>query len=324
VEHIRHSKENNMPVEGRKLSDILAAHGITSTTCVMPRLPDQNLDAKNNYGQKSPDAQDFVDKHTVDKHEDYNGNGDEFFKATNVDTIDRPSTRHGYNQGQDVDVYEDEDHDNDDLPKRAGTETVKCSKCGKKYYSQSPVKGTHYCGECFGLKKEDEITPEDLIAEYLESLNEDEQEKALMILEQGTEEEIEDFLSFLEDNLLTEISRKTAASYISKAADSLNDLGYKAAIVKRNVNHEDYAKRKSNQIHKKTQKRFEGVQRAVRKLSEDEQQLNEYSDWELFVNGKYVDTIHHQGRTAESVRKDLVSKGHPAGVLVRKKRRKKK
>ena len=58
------------------------------------------------YRPKSPDEQKFVDKHVTVKHKDRNevngkANGDDVFKATNIKTIDREKTRHGYDVGAD-------------------------------------------------------------------------------------------------------------------------------------------------------------------------------------------------------------------------------
>ena len=58
------------------------------------------------YEPKADDEKKFKDKHTVNKTEDKNGNKDDVFSATNIKSIDRAGTRHGYNPGQDADVYE--------------------------------------------------------------------------------------------------------------------------------------------------------------------------------------------------------------------------
>jgi hypothetical protein len=72
------------------------------------------------YRAKSPDEQKFVDKHVTIKHQDRNevngkANGDDVFKATNVKTVDRKNTRHGYNVGDDEKVYEENEFVNEEL-----------------------------------------------------------------------------------------------------------------------------------------------------------------------------------------------------------------
>lgn len=71
------------------------------------------------YRPKSPDEQKFVDKHVTIKHKDRNevngkANGDDVFKATNIKTIDREGTRHGYDVGADEKVYEENEFVNED------------------------------------------------------------------------------------------------------------------------------------------------------------------------------------------------------------------
>ena len=71
------------------------------------------------YRPKSPDEQKFVDKHVTVKHKDRNevngkANGDDVFKATNIKTIDREKTRHGYDVGADEKVYEENEFVNEE------------------------------------------------------------------------------------------------------------------------------------------------------------------------------------------------------------------
>lgn len=47
-------------------------------------------------------------KHVIVKHPDRNGNGDDVFNAANIKTIDRAKERHGYNPGEDAEIYEDD------------------------------------------------------------------------------------------------------------------------------------------------------------------------------------------------------------------------
>ena len=56
---------------------------------------------------KNPDEQKFIDKHVTAKTADRNGNDDELFKGSKVKKADRKSERHGYEPGEDEEVYEE-------------------------------------------------------------------------------------------------------------------------------------------------------------------------------------------------------------------------
>lgn len=56
---------------------------------------------------KNPDEQKFIDKHVVAKVADRNGNDDELFKGSKVKMADRKKEGHGYNPGEDEEVYEE-------------------------------------------------------------------------------------------------------------------------------------------------------------------------------------------------------------------------
>jgi len=55
---------------------------------------------------KSPDEQKFVDKHIVQVLPDRAGNKDDVFKASNVEKVERKTSRKGYEPGEDEKVYE--------------------------------------------------------------------------------------------------------------------------------------------------------------------------------------------------------------------------
>jgi hypothetical protein len=64
---------------------------------------------KDGYAPKAGDEKKFRDKHKVQKTADANKNGDDVFAAANVKAIERNKEKHGYNPGQDQDVYEEKD-----------------------------------------------------------------------------------------------------------------------------------------------------------------------------------------------------------------------
>lgn len=55
---------------------------------------------------KTKDEKRFMDKHVVKKFDDRAGNKDDVYQATNVNYSNRTPTRHGYNPGEDQEVYE--------------------------------------------------------------------------------------------------------------------------------------------------------------------------------------------------------------------------
>ena len=76
-------------------------------------------DNKDGYAPKSTDELRFKRKHVHVTEPDANKNGDDVFKGTNVKAVDR-QPHHGYNPGQDEEVYEE-------VKKKI------CKKCGEKY-----------------------------------------------------------------------------------------------------------------------------------------------------------------------------------------------
>jgi hypothetical protein len=64
-------------------------------------------DSVTSYVPKTKDEKRFMDKHVVVKTADANGNGDDHFRATNIDTYSRNTHHHGYARGQDQGVYEE-------------------------------------------------------------------------------------------------------------------------------------------------------------------------------------------------------------------------
>ena len=96
-------------------------------------------DNKDGYAPKSTDELRFKRKHVSVTTPDANKNGDDVFKGTNVKAVDR-QPHHGYNPGQDEEVYEE-------VKKRT------CKECGKKYTGKQ-------CSCCMNEEnKLDEVAP---------------------------------------------------------------------------------------------------------------------------------------------------------------------
>lgn len=69
-------------------------------------MPKNLTDLLGGYSPKPEGEKKFVNKHTVNKHADRNGNDDALFKAAKIKTLNRASERHGYDVGADEKVYE--------------------------------------------------------------------------------------------------------------------------------------------------------------------------------------------------------------------------
>lgn len=61
---------------------------------------------KGNAPAESEASQEFVDDHKIEKKADANGNGDDVFNASNINTNDRKKTRHGYDAKESEEVNE--------------------------------------------------------------------------------------------------------------------------------------------------------------------------------------------------------------------------
>jgi hypothetical protein len=90
-------KEKPMP---KSLKDIL--QGVKkSTTSKLTLGKDPGVD----YQPKAKAEQDFVAAHSVEKHEDRVGNGDDVYKGTTKYVLDK-ETKHGHKKPKDSDVYD--------------------------------------------------------------------------------------------------------------------------------------------------------------------------------------------------------------------------
>lgn len=72
----------------------------------MKTLKDIRIIAQEVYAPKGGDEKKFKAKHVVVKHADRNGNKDDVFQATNIKKKARKAERHGYDTGEDEQVYE--------------------------------------------------------------------------------------------------------------------------------------------------------------------------------------------------------------------------
>lgn len=84
----------------KSLKEILA--GVKKSTVTAGTTGDQpGVD----YAPKSPDEQDFVAKHKVEKHEDRVGNGDDVYKGTTKHS-QLKDVKHGYRKPKDEIAHE--------------------------------------------------------------------------------------------------------------------------------------------------------------------------------------------------------------------------
>lgn len=84
----------------KQLKDILA--GVKSSKIVPGST---GSDPGVDYAPKPPNEQEFVKKHTTEKHADRVGNGDDIYQVTNVKHSQLTDKKHGYKSPEDKAVY---------------------------------------------------------------------------------------------------------------------------------------------------------------------------------------------------------------------------
>lgn len=153
------------------------------------------------YRPKGGDEQQFMDKHVIQKTDDANGNGDEVFNGAGVKKVDRKKERHGYEPGEDAAVHEETEVNERTLSTgemKKREDIVKGMKKGLKDFKSrygKDAKSVMYA-TATKLAKE-EVESEDYNVEFLElfaSLDEENKQFMLEMLDKGLEKEILDFI----------------------------------------------------------------------------------------------------------------------------------
>jgi hypothetical protein len=153
------------------------------------------------YRPKGGDEQQFMDKHIIQKTDDANGNGDEVFSGTGVNKVDRKKERHGYEPGEDAAVHEEKEINERELSKgemKKREDIVKGMKKGLKDFKSrygKDAKSVMYA-TATKLAKE-EVTQEEYDVQFLElfaSLDEENKQFMLEMLDKGLEKEILEFI----------------------------------------------------------------------------------------------------------------------------------
>lgn len=153
------------------------------------------------YRPKGGDEQQFMDKHIIQKTDDANGNGDEVFSGTGVNKVDRKKERHGYEPGEDAAVHEEKEINERELSKgemKKREDIVKGMKKGLKDFKSrygKDAKSVMYA-TATKLAKE-ETTQEEYDVQFLElfaSLDEENKQFMLEMLDKGLEKEILEFI----------------------------------------------------------------------------------------------------------------------------------
>lgn len=122
----------------KSLKDILA--GVKSSKIVPGST---GSDPGVDYAPKARDEQEFVKKHSREKHSDRVGNGDDIYQATNVKHSQAGEPAHGHRSPKDKAVYE---------AKKVGDEVdVSSSKNDPDYKSKATVK---FVGKGYSIAKD--------------------------------------------------------------------------------------------------------------------------------------------------------------------------
>jgi len=118
----------------KSLKDILA--GVKSSKIVPGST---GSDPGVDYAPKAPNEQEFVKKHTREKHADRVGNGDDVYQATNVKHSQVAEPKHGYKKPEDKNVNE-------------GKEEAKCNMTAEGTYC-----AVHEMADCSKQKSLKEV-----------------------------------------------------------------------------------------------------------------------------------------------------------------------
>jgi hypothetical protein len=244
---------------------------------------------------KNPDEQKFIDKHVVAKTADRNGNGDDVFKGDKVKMADRKKEGHGYNPGEDEEVYEE---------LKGNQHKIDANKNGKV--------DAHDFKLLRGKKKMKEEVEEleELSTPTLQSYRKKARAQGNAIVDKmkmGAGDWSKDqkdtktlrkraagaqmsgkrlvkrgeSLKTEEAEQIDELSKKTLGSYVKKASDTLGHSGIKA----QSAFEKGDADGSFNTL-KKMVNRNKGIGRAVDKLTKEEvEQIDELSNKTL---GSYV------------------------------------
>lgn len=124
----------------KQLKDILA--GVKSSKIVPGST---GSDPGVDYAPKAPNEQEFVKKHSTEKHDDRVGNDDDVYQATNIKHSQVAEKKHGYKKPEDKAVYATES-------KKVGDEVdVNPSKTNPDFKSKATVK---FVGKGYSIAKD--------------------------------------------------------------------------------------------------------------------------------------------------------------------------
>lgn len=170
---------------------IKQAQGITGTTAYRP---------------KGGDEQKFMDKHEIELTGDANGNGDEVFKGTSVNTVDREKEKHGYDADKAMEVHEEKKLDERELSPgemQKREKFVKGMKKGLKDFKArygSQAKSVMYA-TATKMAKEDIDQDYDIqLLELFVSLDDENKQFMLEMMDKGLEKEILEYIAESEKN----------------------------------------------------------------------------------------------------------------------------
>ena len=143
------------------------------------------------YYPKNDDAE-FVDQHDIEVVDDANGNDDEMFKGTKVSTANRRQERHGYTSPEDEAVYESKKSEEIVKGMKKNLKDFK-SRYGKDAESVMYATANKLANESIELEEGVEETDVHLL-EFFLSLDEDNRELMAMMIEEGLEDQILQFV----------------------------------------------------------------------------------------------------------------------------------
>lgn len=271
---------------------------------------------------KNPDEQKFIDKHVTAKTADRNGNGDEVFKGSKVKMVDRKKEGHGYNPGEDEEVYEElkgNQHkidankngkiDGHDFKLLRGKKKVKeeveeldelSKNTVRNYYNKAGEQGRGIMGKMMvggGDWSEGEKDSKTLYKRG---------KGRQMALKRRRGE-----VKMSEDaEQIDELSNKTLGSYVKKAKDQMSrsdTLAGRAMGAREHGAKPSASERKHNA---RANKRYFGIDKAVDKMTKEEVELEEaMSSYDRYTSthGDVIKMMKSIGDHLAAHKKDAIS-----------------
>jgi len=283
----------------KSLNDILQRYSDVISGKLPPSKIESLTTGENpgvDYADKMKDGRDFIAQHSVEKHPDRNGNGDDVFKGS---TKKAEMERHGHEpKPKDIQVYNKTQQVSEEKEDMSGKTCKKCKK--GKYVETSQhddMKGVLHCSKCgsgtkrwalkeakdereYGYEGDMAITQLKTIcrnAEHLMKMMKPDTDLPEWVQSKITK--AEDYISTAHDYLMSEMNeealdeiKKPLANYVKKRKEELKDFGDEDSIRRYNKKGETVGDQLGKDVKSRSNKY---IAKAKTKLGEEVEELDE-------------------------------------------------